>query len=111
MPLNTASPTQQLDNQTVERILYTVKTEAAAGRTAESEQLLVQLARQAPHHAAVLNELGVRMLARGAAEQAHALFTRATASMYNGKPPLRSNTARHSIRYSALCSPTAPSGF
>jgi aspartate beta-hydroxylase len=80
MPLNTASPTQQLDNQTVERILYTVKTEAAAGRTAESEQLLVQLARQAPHHAAVLNELGVRMLARGAAEQAHALFTRATAS-------------------------------
>lgn len=70
----------QLDNQTVERILYTVKTEAAAGRAAESEQLLAQLARQAPHHPAVLNELGVRMLARGSAEQAHALFTRATTS-------------------------------
>lgn len=79
MPLNTAAPTQQLDNQTIDRILQTVKTEAAAGRTAESEQLLVQLARQVPHHPAVLNELGVRMLARGSAEQAHALFSRATA--------------------------------
>jgi aspartate beta-hydroxylase len=78
MPLNTAAPTQQLDNQTVERILHNVKTEAAAGRTAESDQLLAQLARQAPHHPAVLNELGVRMLGRGAAEQAHALFVRAT---------------------------------
>ncbi len=68
----------QLDNQTVERILYTVKTEAAAGRAAESDQLLAQLARQAPHHPAVLNELGVRMMARGSAEQAHALFIRAT---------------------------------
>lgn len=77
-PLNTAAPTQQLDNQTVERILQTVKTEAAAGRTAESDQLLAQLARQAPHHPAVLNELGVRVLARGSAEQAHALFVRAT---------------------------------
>jgi aspartate beta-hydroxylase len=78
MHLNTAAPTQQLDNQTVERILHTVKAEAAAGRTAESDQLLAQLARQAPHHPAVLNELGVRMLGRGAAEQAHALFVRAT---------------------------------
>jgi aspartate beta-hydroxylase len=76
--LNTAAPTQQLDNQMVERILSTVKTEAAAGRTTESDQMLAQLARQAPHHPAVLNELGVRMLARGSAEQAHALFTRAT---------------------------------
>ena len=76
--MNTAAPPQQLDNATVERVLHTVKVEAAAGRAAESDQLLAQLARQAPHHPAVLNELGVRMLSRGSAEQAHALFTRAT---------------------------------
>ena len=44
----------------------------------ESDQLLARLAIQAPNHPAVLNELGVRMLSRGAAEQAHALFVRAT---------------------------------
>jgi aspartate beta-hydroxylase len=76
--LNTSVPVQQLDNQTVDRVLQTVKAEAGAGRMTESDQLLAQLARQAPHHPAVLNELGVRMLARGAAEQAHALFSRAT---------------------------------
>lgn len=76
--MNTAAPAQPLDNQMVERVLQTVKAEAAAGRITESDQLLAQLARQAPHHPAVLNELGVRMMARGAADQAHALFSRAT---------------------------------
>src|SRR5207302_384038 len=33
---------------------------------------------QAPNHPGVLNELGVLMLGRGAAEQAYALFVRAT---------------------------------
>jgi tetratricopeptide (TPR) repeat protein len=44
----------------------------------ESDQLLARVAQQAPNHPAVLNELGVRMLARGAPEQAQALFARAT---------------------------------
>ncbi len=44
----------------------------------ESDQLLARVAQQAPNHPAVLNELGVRMLARGAPDQANALFTRAT---------------------------------
>src|SRR5438105_6457185 len=46
----------------------------------ESDRLLAGLARQVPGHPAVLHELGVRMLNRGAAEQAHALFVRATAA-------------------------------
>ena len=70
----------QLDEATIVRLLQASKAEAAAGRAAESDQLLARLARQAPHHPAVLNELGVRMLDRGAAEQAHALFVRATAA-------------------------------
>ena len=75
--MNSAA-TPQMDEQTVVRILQRVKAEAAAGRMTESDQLLAQLARQTPHHPAVLNELGVRMMSRGAAEQAHALFVRAT---------------------------------
>ena len=75
--MNTVA-TAQLDDATIIRILQTSKAEAAAGRIAESDQLLAQLARQAPHHPAILNELGVRMMGRGAAEQAHALFVRAT---------------------------------
>lgn len=70
----------QLDEATIIRLLQASKAEVAAGRAAESDQLLARLARQAPHHPAVLNELGVRMLDRGAAEQAHALFVRATAA-------------------------------
>lgn len=49
-----------------------------AGRTAESDQLLVRVAQAAPEHPAVLNELGVLMMSRGAAEQAQPLFARAT---------------------------------
>jgi aspartyl/asparaginyl beta-hydroxylase (cupin superfamily) len=75
--MNTAS-TAQLDDATVIRVLQASKAEAAAGRMPESDQLLARLAQQAPSHPAVLNELGVRMLARGAAAKAHALFERAT---------------------------------
>jgi aspartate beta-hydroxylase len=75
--VNTAAPAP-LDDAAIIRVLQASKAEAAAGRMPESDQLLARLARQAPHHPAVLNELGVRMLSRGAAEQAHALFVRAT---------------------------------
>ncbi|MBV8144797.1 MAG: aspartyl/asparaginyl beta-hydroxylase domain-containing protein, partial [Gammaproteobacteria bacterium] len=75
--MSTAVPAPP-DDATVVRVLQASKAAAAAGRTGESEQLLVRLAQQAPHHPAVLNELGVRMLDRRAAEQAHALFVRAT---------------------------------
>ena len=68
----------QLDDATILRALQSSKAEMAAGRMAESDQLLARLAQHAPHHPAVLNELGVRMLNRGAAAQAHELFVRAT---------------------------------
>ena len=76
--MNTAAPVP-MDDAAIIRVLQASKAEAAAGRMSESDQLLARLARQAPNHPAVLNELGVRMLNRGAAEQAHALFQRATA--------------------------------
>jgi aspartyl/asparaginyl beta-hydroxylase (cupin superfamily) len=44
----------------------------------ESDRLLASVARQAPNHPLVLNELGVRMLDRGAHQQAQAMFERAT---------------------------------
>lgn len=66
------------DEAAILRALQASKAAAAAGRPAEAEQLMVRIAQQAPGHPAVLNELGVMMMARGAAEQAHALFTRAT---------------------------------
>jgi aspartate beta-hydroxylase len=77
MGVSTIAPAP-LDDATIIRALQASKAEAAAGRTGESDQLLAQLAQRAPNHPAVLNELGVRMLARGAPEQAQALFTRAT---------------------------------
>jgi len=77
--VNTTAPVQ-LDEATIIRGLQASKAAAAAGRMAESDQLLAGLARQAPNHPGVLNELGVRMMARGAAEQAHALFVRATSA-------------------------------
>ena len=77
--MNTTAPTP-LDDNTVIRVLQASKAEAAAGRMPESDQLLARVAQQAPNHPAVLNELGVRMLARGAPDQAHAMFTRATAA-------------------------------
>jgi aspartate beta-hydroxylase len=75
--VNTAAPAP-MDDAAIIRVLQASKAEAAAGRMTESDELLARLARQAPNHPAVLNELGVRMLSRGAAEQAHGLFVRAT---------------------------------
>jgi aspartate beta-hydroxylase len=89
--VNTAAPAQ-LDDAAIIRVLQASKSEAAAGRTAQSDQLLARLAQQAPNHPAVLNELGVRMLNRGAAEQAHALFARATTADPN-HPSLWANLA------------------
>jgi aspartate beta-hydroxylase len=74
--VNNAVPA--LDDAAIIRALQASKAEAAAGRMTDSDQLLARLAQQAPNHPAVLNELGVRMLDRNAAEQAHALFVRAT---------------------------------
>ncbi|MGN6453709.1 MAG: aspartyl/asparaginyl beta-hydroxylase domain-containing protein [Steroidobacteraceae bacterium] len=76
--MNSTTAPVQPDEATIIRALQASKAAAAAGRMAESDQLLARLARQSPDHPAVLNELGVRMLARGAAEQAHQLFVRAT---------------------------------
>jgi len=67
-----------MDDAAIIRVLQASKAEAAAGRMAESDQLLARLAMQAPNHPAVLNELGVRMMNRGVPEQAHTLFVRAT---------------------------------
>ncbi|HEY2684316.1 MAG TPA: aspartyl/asparaginyl beta-hydroxylase domain-containing protein [Steroidobacteraceae bacterium] len=69
-----------LDEPTILRVLQASKAEAAAGRLNESDQLLANVAQRAPNHPAVLNELGVRMLARGAPEQAQLLFSRATSA-------------------------------
>ena len=77
MSVNTVRPAST-DDATIIRVVQASKAEAAAGRTVESDQMLAAAARQAPNHPAVLNELGVRMLARGSAEQAQALFARAT---------------------------------
>lgn len=73
-----ATTNQTADEAAIFRALQASKAEAAAGRIAESDQLLARIAQQAPHHPAVLNELGVRMLDRGAPEEANALFARAT---------------------------------
>jgi len=88
-PLSTAAP---LDEATIISTLQSSKAQAAAGRMAESDQILVRLAQAAPNHPSVLNELGVRMLNRGVPDQAQALFERAT--MANpGHPALWSNLA------------------
>ena len=76
--MNTTTAPQPPDNDTIFQVLRISQDEAAAGRMAESDQILARLAQAAPNHPAVLNELGVRMLARDSADQAHALFVRAT---------------------------------
>jgi aspartate beta-hydroxylase len=81
-----------IDDAAIFRALQASKAEAAAGRMPESDQLLARIAQQAPNHPAVLNELGVRMLSRGAPEQAHALFSRAT-STDPQRPALWANLA------------------
>jgi aspartate beta-hydroxylase len=74
------------------RVLQASKAEEAAGRIAESDQLLANVAQRAPNHPAVLNELGVRMLARGAADQAQSLFSRAAIANPN-QPAIWANLA------------------
>jgi aspartyl/asparaginyl beta-hydroxylase (cupin superfamily) len=69
-----------LDEATIIRVLQMSRAEAAAGRMPESDQLLASVAQRAPNHPAILNELGVRMLSRGAPQQAQAMFARATAA-------------------------------
>ena len=67
-----------LDEATIVRVVQMSRTEAAAGRMPESDRLLASVAHHAPNHPAVLNELGVRMLGRGAPKEAQAMFDRAT---------------------------------
>jgi aspartate beta-hydroxylase len=89
--MNSAAPIP-LDEATIIRILQTAKAEEAAGRVAESDQLLANVAQRAPNHPAVLNELGVRMMARGVADQAQLLFSRA-ASANPSQPSIWANLA------------------
>src|ERR1700679_746909 len=56
------------------------KAAQSAGRARESDHPLAQISQLAPHHPAVLNELGVRMLLRGDMEKASELFQRAVAA-------------------------------
>ena len=86
--MNAAAPVV-LEEATILRILRQSKAEAAAGRMPESDQLLASIAEHAPNHPAVLNELGVRMLDRGAAQQAQALVERATTATPQHGPPLQ----------------------
>jgi aspartyl/asparaginyl beta-hydroxylase (cupin superfamily) len=87
-----SAPPIPLDEATIIRVLQASKAEEAAGRAAESDQLLANVAQRAPNHPAVLNELGVRMMARGAADQAQLLFSRA-ASANPGQPSIWANLA------------------
>jgi aspartate beta-hydroxylase len=89
--VNSAAPTP-LDEATIVRVLQASKAEEAAGRMPESDQLLANVAQRAPNHPAVLNELGVRMLARGAADQAQLLFSRAVTANPN-QPAIWANLA------------------
>ena len=89
--VNSAGPAP-LDEATIIRALQASKAEEAAGRVPESEQLLANVAQRAPNHPAVLNELGVRMLARGAADQAQLLFSRA-ATANPSQPSIWANLA------------------
>ncbi|HEX3915085.1 MAG TPA: aspartyl/asparaginyl beta-hydroxylase domain-containing protein [Steroidobacteraceae bacterium] len=89
--MNSAAPAP-LDDAAIIRVLQASKAEEAAGRMLESDQLLATAAQRAPNHPAVLNELGVRMLARGAADQAQLLFSRATIANPN-QPAIWANLA------------------
>jgi aspartate beta-hydroxylase len=80
------------DQATVMRLLNASKAASAAGRSAESDQLLARAGQLAPGHPAVLNELGVRMLAQGDAARARELFERATRAD-GSHPALWSNLA------------------
>ena len=75
--MNTPAPAP-LDETTIARAVQMSRAEAAAGRMPEADRLLASVAQHAPNHPAVLNELGVRMLGRGAPKEAQAMFERAT---------------------------------
>ncbi len=81
-----------LDEATIARTLQAYREAKAAGRSAESEQLLVRVAERAPGHPAVLNELGLVMMSRSEYEKAHSLFSRA-AQTDPGHAQLWSNLA------------------
>jgi len=66
------------DSATVLQMIQASKAASAAGRNAESDQLLARVAQLAPAHPAVLNELGLRMMQRGESARARELFQRAT---------------------------------
>ncbi len=85
---NPAAP----DEATIARTLQAYREAKAAGRSAESEQLLVRVAERAPGHPAVLNELGLVMMSRSEYEKAHSLFSRA-AQTDPGHAQLWSNLA------------------
>jgi aspartate beta-hydroxylase len=89
--MNSAAPVP-LDEATIIRILQAAKAEEAAGRMPESDQLLANVAQRAPNHPAVLNELGVRMMTRGVADQAQLLFSRA-AGANPSQPSIWANLA------------------
>jgi aspartate beta-hydroxylase len=76
--VNVAGGAPGTDNATVLGLIQAAKNAAAAGRATEAERLLASVARLAPTHPAVLNELGLQMLARGEAGKASELFRRAT---------------------------------
>jgi aspartate beta-hydroxylase len=76
--VNVTAGSPGADNATVLRLIQAYKAAGAAGRMAEAERQLAQVARLAPAHPAVLNELGLQMLQRGEAGTARELFRRAT---------------------------------
>ena len=76
--VNAAGGVPGTDNATVLRLIQAAKSAGASGRMAEADRLLASVARLAPGHPAVLNELGLQMLQRGEAGKASELFRRAT---------------------------------
>ena len=89
--MSSTNPSQG-DEAAILGMLQASKREAAAGRARESDQLLARLAREAPNHPAVLNELGVRMMNRGQAAEAQQLFSRAVTAAPR-EPALWANLA------------------
>ena len=81
-----------LDEATIIRSLQAYREASAAGRSTESEQLLVRVAERAPGHPAVLNELGVVLMGRSEYEKAYALFSR-SAQTDPGRVQVWSNLA------------------
>jgi aspartyl/asparaginyl beta-hydroxylase (cupin superfamily) len=74
------------------RMIQAARAAGEAGRSSEADQLLARAAQTAPHHPAVLNELGLRMMQRGEAGRARELFERAT-QVDPAAPSLWSNLA------------------